>query len=156
MRSAYTGAMGESPPRVSRIGTPIVCTDFQVQQPVPQTACIRKLTPNVNLANLHPWPRDGAGCILQNAGRRGKCKTHKSLIINVVDSHHRLLASLPAHSNKRMVRKQFSCKDFVITIRKGRHQFSWHKKQEHSRIFPSDTVVVLTLHALAVDDASGG
>jgi hypothetical protein len=42
------------------------------------------------------------------------------------------------------VRKQFSCQDFVITIRKGRHQFSWHKKQEHSRIFPSDTVVVLT------------
>src|SRR6516162_284692 len=45
---------------------------------------------------------------------------------------------------KEWVRKQFSCQDFVITIRKGRHQFSWHKKQEHSRIFPSDTVVVLT------------
>jgi hypothetical protein len=42
------------------------------------------------------------------------------------------------------VRKQFSCQDFVITIRKGRHQFSWHKKQEHWRIFPSETVVVLT------------
>src|SRR6516165_12063837 len=44
---------------------------------------------------------------------------------------------------KEWVRKQFSCQDFVITIRKGRHQFSWHKKQEHLRIFPSDTVVVL-------------
>src|SRR6516165_9787691 len=44
---------------------------------------------------------------------------------------------------KEWVRKQFSCQDFVITIREGRHQFSWHKKQEHSRIFPSDTVVVL-------------
>jgi hypothetical protein len=42
------------------------------------------------------------------------------------------------------VRKQVSCQDFVITIREGRHQFPWHKKQEHSRIFPSDTVVVLT------------
>ena len=45
---------------------------------------------------------------------------------------------------KEWVRKQFPCQDFVITIRKGRHQFSWHKKQEHSRIFPSDTVVELT------------
>src|SRR6516164_4343792 len=45
---------------------------------------------------------------------------------------------------KEWVRKQVSCQDFVITIREGRHQFSWHKKQEHSRIFPSDTVVVLT------------
>src|SRR6516162_9265581 len=44
---------------------------------------------------------------------------------------------------KEWVRKQVSCQDFVITIREGRHQFSWHKKQEHSRIFPSDTVVVL-------------
>src|SRR6516164_4809974 len=44
---------------------------------------------------------------------------------------------------KEWVRKQFSCQDFVITIRKGRHQFSWHKKQEQSRILPSDTVVVL-------------
>jgi hypothetical protein len=38
-----------------------------------------------------------------------------------------------------------SCQEFVVTIRKGRHQFSWHKKQEHLRIFPSDTVVVLTV-----------
>src|SRR6516165_7088120 len=45
---------------------------------------------------------------------------------------------------KEWVRKQFPCQDFVITIRKGRHQFSWHKKQEHSRSFPSDTVVMLT------------
>jgi uncharacterized protein YecT (DUF1311 family) len=36
-----------------------------------------------------------------------------------------------------------SCQDFVITIREGRHQFPWHKKQEQSRISPSDTVVVL-------------
>jgi hypothetical protein len=42
------------------------------------------------------------------------------------------------------VRKQVSCQDFVITIREGRHQFPWHKKQEQSRISPSDTVVVLT------------
>jgi len=42
------------------------------------------------------------------------------------------------------VRQQVSCQDFVITIREGRHQFSWHKKQEQSRISPSDTVAVLT------------
>jgi hypothetical protein len=41
------------------------------------------------------------------------------------------------------LRKQVSCQDFVITIREGRHQFPWHKKQEQSRISPSDTVVVL-------------
>ena len=46
---------------------------------------------------------------------------------------------------KEWARKQVSCQDFVITIREGRHQFSWHKKQEQSRISPSDTVVVLTL-----------
>ena len=45
---------------------------------------------------------------------------------------------------KEWVRKQVSCQDFVITIREGRHQFSWHKKQEQSRISPSDTVVVLS------------
>src|SRR6516164_4739163 len=45
---------------------------------------------------------------------------------------------------KEWVRKQFSCQDFVITIRKGRHQIAWHKKQEQSRILPSDTVVVLS------------
>ena len=44
---------------------------------------------------------------------------------------------------KEWARKQVSCQDFVITIREGRHQFSWHKKQEQSRISPSDTVVVL-------------
>jgi hypothetical protein len=33
---------------------------------------------------------------------------------------------------------------FCITIREGRHQIPWHKKQEQSRISPSDTVVVLT------------
>src|SRR6516164_10195070 len=46
---------------------------------------------------------------------------------------------------KEWVWKQVSCQEFVVTIRKGRHQFSWHKKQEHLRIFPSDTVVVLIL-----------
>ena len=50
----------------------------------------------------------------------------------------------PPGSTKEWVRKQVSCQDFVITIREGRHQFSWHKKQEQSRISPSDTVVVLT------------
>jgi hypothetical protein len=45
---------------------------------------------------------------------------------------------------KESARKQVSCQDFVITIREGRHQFSRHKKQEQSRIFPSDTVAVLT------------
>src|SRR6516162_1413069 len=45
---------------------------------------------------------------------------------------------------KKWFRKQVSCQNFVITIREGRHQFSWQKKKEHSRIFPSDTVVVLT------------
>jgi hypothetical protein len=45
---------------------------------------------------------------------------------------------------KEWARKQVSCQDFVITIREGRHQFSWHKKQEQSRISPSDTVMVLT------------
>ena len=45
---------------------------------------------------------------------------------------------------KEWVRKQVSCQDFVITIREGRHQFPWHKKQEQSRISPSDTVVVLS------------
>jgi hypothetical protein len=44
---------------------------------------------------------------------------------------------------KEWVRKQFSCQDFVITIREGRHQIPWYKKREQSRIFPSDTVVVL-------------
>jgi hypothetical protein len=44
---------------------------------------------------------------------------------------------------KEWAREQVSCQDFVITIREGRHQFSWHKKQEQSRISPSDTVVVL-------------
>jgi hypothetical protein len=43
------------------------------------------------------------------------------------------------------LRKQVSCQDFVITIREGRHQFPWHKKQEQSRISPSDTVVVLSI-----------
>jgi hypothetical protein len=41
-----------------------------------------------------------------------------------------------------------NCHDFrslVITICEGHHQFSWHKKQEQSRISPSDTVVVLTV-----------
>ena len=41
-------------------------------------------------------------------------------------------------------REGFHAKIFVITIREGHHQFSWHKKQEQSRISPSDTVVVLT------------
>ena len=50
----------------------------------------------------------------------------------------------PPGSNKRMGAKQVSCQDFVITIREGRHQFSWHKKQERLRISPSDTVMVLT------------
>src|SRR6202040_1681071 len=45
---------------------------------------------------------------------------------------------------KEWAQKHVSCQDFVITIREGRHQFSWHKKQEQSRISPSDTVVVLT------------
>ena len=45
---------------------------------------------------------------------------------------------------KEWARRQVSCQDFVITIREGHHQFSWHKKQEQSRISPSDTVVVLT------------
>src|SRR6516225_4830593 len=49
---------------------------------------------------------------------------------------------------KEWVRKQVSCQDFVITIREGRHQFSWHKKQEQSRISPSDTVVVLNPESL--------
>ena len=44
---------------------------------------------------------------------------------------------------KEWARRQVSCQDFVITIREGHHQFSWHKKQEQSRISPSDTVVVL-------------
>jgi Bacterial SH3 domain len=44
---------------------------------------------------------------------------------------------------KEWVRKQVSCQDSVITIREGRHQVPWHKKQEQSRISPSDTVVVL-------------
>src|SRR5215471_18595020 len=57
---------------------------------------------------------------------------------------------------KEWVRKQFSCQDFVITIRKGRHQFSWHKKQEHSRIFPSDTVVVLNPSPGAHPEGHGG
>jgi hypothetical protein len=47
---------------------------------------------------------------------------------------------------KEWARKQVSCQDFVITIREGRHQFSWHKKQEQSRISPSDTVVVLKIY----------
>jgi transposase len=38
---------------------------------------------------------------------------------------------------KEWARTQVSCQDFVITIREGRHQFSWHKKQEQSRISPS-------------------
>ena len=46
---------------------------------------------------------------------------------------------------KEWVRKQVSCQDFVITIRDGRHQFSWQKKQEQSRISPSDTVAVLKI-----------
>jgi hypothetical protein len=46
---------------------------------------------------------------------------------------------------KEWARQQVSCQDFVITIREGRHQFSWHKKQEQSRISPPDTVVVLTI-----------
>jgi hypothetical protein len=46
---------------------------------------------------------------------------------------------------KEWARRQVSCQDFVITIREGHHQFSWHKKQEQSRISPSDTVVVLNL-----------
>src|SRR6202051_2899779 len=45
---------------------------------------------------------------------------------------------------KEWARKQVSCQDFVITIREGRHQFSWHEKQEQLRISPSDTVMVLT------------
>jgi hypothetical protein len=45
---------------------------------------------------------------------------------------------------KDWAQKQVSCQDFGITIREGRHQFSWHKKQEQSRISPSDTVVMLT------------
>ena len=44
---------------------------------------------------------------------------------------------------KECAQKQVSCQDFVITIREGRHQFYWHKKQEQSRISPSDTVVML-------------
>jgi len=44
---------------------------------------------------------------------------------------------------KEWAQKQVSCQDFGITIREGRHQFSWHKKQEQSRISPSDTVVML-------------
>ena len=46
---------------------------------------------------------------------------------------------------KEWAQKQVSCQDFVITIREGCHQFSWHKKQEQSRISPSDTVVMLIL-----------
>ena len=50
---------------------------------------------------------------------------------------------------KEWAQKQVSCQDFVITIREGRHQFYWHKKQEQSRISPSDTVVMLTIvHSL--------
>jgi hypothetical protein len=49
------------------------------------------------------------------------------------------------------LRKQVSCQDFVITIREGRHQFPWHKKQEQSRISPSDTVVVLMDIACAME-----
>ena len=44
---------------------------------------------------------------------------------------------------KEWAQKHVSCQDFVITIREGRHQFSWHKKQEQLRISPSDTVMVL-------------
>jgi hypothetical protein len=51
---------------------------------------------------------------------------------------------------KEWARKQVSCQDFVITIREGRHQFSRHKKQEQSRISPSDTVVVLTVGSVMV------
>ena len=45
---------------------------------------------------------------------------------------------------KEWAQKQVSCQDIVITIREDRHQFCWHKKQEQSRISPSDTVVMLT------------
>jgi len=45
---------------------------------------------------------------------------------------------------KEWAQKQVSCQDIGITIREGRHQFSWHKKQEQSRISPSDTVVMLS------------
>ena len=51
----------------------------------------------------------------------------------------------PSLRRKFGAQKQVSCQDFVITIREGRHQFSWHKKQEQSRISPSDTVVMLTV-----------
>ncbi|MGZ8300170.1 MAG: hypothetical protein ACXWU5_07185, partial [Rhodoplanes sp.] len=50
---------------------------------------------------------------------------------------------------------QVSCQDIVITIREGRHQFSWHKKQEQSRISPSDTVVMLNLRAASGARRSG-
>ena len=48
---------------------------------------------------------------------------------------------------KECARGPVQCQDFVITIREGRHQFYWHKKQEQSRISPSDTVVMLIARA---------
>jgi hypothetical protein len=36
----------------------------------------------------------------------------------------------------------------LSSLSEGRHQFSWHKKQEQLRISPSDTVMVLTCKSL--------
>ena len=39
---------------------------------------------------------------------------------------------------KEWAQKQVSCQDIVITIREGRHQFSWHKNR-NNRGFPHQT-----------------
>jgi bifunctional non-homologous end joining protein LigD len=45
-------------------------------------------------------------CFATDEDNQGRCG---SLSFTVVDSHHRLLAGLPAHSNKGMARKQSLC-----------------------------------------------
>jgi hypothetical protein len=97
---------------------------------------------------LAPTPR---GCH-RARGRQGQALRVAAKSAAILDRHSTRWRSRTAvgaeewlrrGQTKEWLRKQVLCQDFVITIREGRHQFPWHKKQERSRIPPLDTVVVL-------------
>ena len=115
-----------------------------------EAATIAVVTRSASLPRMSSAPRPPA-CHRSRA-RQGQALRVAAKSAAILDRHSTRWRSRTAvgaeewlrrGQTKEWVWKQVSCQEFVVTIRKGRHQFSWHKKQEHLRIFPSDTVVVL-------------
>ena len=115
-----------------------------------EAATIAVVTRRASLPRMSSAPRPPA--CHRSRGRQGQALRVAAKSAAILDRHSTRWRSQTAvgaeewlrrGQTKEWARRQVSCQDFVITIREGHHQFSWHKKQEQSRISPSDTVVVL-------------